>query len=82
MQPFQLQGNVSSTATLGTGESGCCGEVAVSAEGGGRGGVGGGGREYNPFIVYCAKYMLTVFHNGNNPIITEIIGRDKIQKMA
>ena len=79
MQPFQLQGNVSSMATLGTGESGSCGEVAVSAEGGGG---GGGAREYNPFIVYCAKYMLTVFHNGNNPVITEIIGRDKIQKMA
>ena len=41
-----------------------------------------GGREYNTFIVYCAKYMLTVFHNGDNPIITEIISRDKIQKMA
>ena len=46
------------------------------------GGGGWWGREYNPFIVYCAKYMLTVFHNGNNPIITELIGRDKIQKMA
>ena len=47
------------------------------------GGWGGGrGREYNTFIVYCAKYMLTVFHNGNNPIITEIISRDKLQKMA
>ena len=47
-----------------------------------RGGGGVGGREYNTFIVYCAKYMLTVFHNGNNPIITEIISRDKVQKMA
>ena len=53
----------------------------VRKEGGGGGGWGGG-REYNPFIVYCAKYMLTVFHNGNNPIITEIISRDKVQKMA
>ena len=43
---------------------------------------GAGGREYNTFIVYCAKYMLTVFHNGNNPIITEIISGDKVQKMA
>ena len=43
---------------------------------------GGGGREYNTFIVYCAKYMLTIFHNGNNPIITEIISRDKVQKIA
>ena len=32
-------------------------------------GGGGVGREYNVIIVYCAKYMLTVFHNGNNPII-------------
>lgn len=78
MQPFQLQWNVFTTATLGTEESGCYGEVAVSAGGG----VGVGGREYNTFIVYCAKYMLTVFHNGNNPVITEIISRDKVQKMA
>ena len=54
----------------------------VRKEGEGGGGGGRGDRGYNPFIVYCAKYMLTVFHNGNNPIITEIIGRDKIQKMA
>ena len=46
------------------------------------GGGGGGVREYSTFIVYCAKYMLTVFHNGNNPIITEIISKDKVQKMA
>ena len=73
MLPFQLQWNVSTTTTLGTRESGCCEEVV---------GGGGGGREYNTFIVYCAKYMLTVFHNGNNPIITEIISRDKVQKIA
>ena len=27
--------------------------------------------------VYCAKFMLTVFYNGNNPIITKIMSRDK-----
>ena len=32
------------------------------------------------FIVYCAKYLLTVFHHGNNPIITEKISRYKRQK--
>ena len=66
VQPFQLQSNVPTTANLGTEESGCCGEVAVR------------GQRCDMTIfsqgvlhVYCAQFMLTISHNGNNPIITK-----------
>ena len=51
--------NLSTTATLGTEVSGHCGEVAINNF--------FGGVQH----AYCAKFMLTVPHNGN-PIINNI----------
>ena len=68
-----LQLNLSTTATLGTKESGRCGEVAV---------MGRYGCNMTLFFfrevqhVHCAKFMLTVAYNGN-PIL-KIIYIDKI----
>ena len=73
---MQVQSNLSIKATQGTEESDRCWQVAVM--GGGRGG------NMTNFLrgvkhVYCAKFILTVSHNGN-PIINSITETKYTQK--
>ena len=67
-----LQSNLSTMATLGTEESGCCGEVAF---------MGRWGCYITIFQhVYFPKFMLTVSHNGNPMIYHNYIEMKIIHK--
>ena len=73
---MQVQSNLSIKATQGTEESGRCWQLAVMK--------GGGGGNMTNFLrgvkhVYCAKFILTVSHNGN-PIINSITETKYTQK--